>query len=297
MPTSAPQACQTVQFPDLYAACETVSAECQQTFLAVCRAELAALVFAAALAELPRDVLWGIGPKTAWLFFAVALVLRVSGVGRKAEKRWYDARAAAESIKSAAWQYAVCGEAFRRDDDTAESRFTDLLRDVLIALPNLNVPATPGGCGVTSEMNALRHRSVDDRISVYVRERIDDQLLWYAQKAIWNRTRAKWWLGTMISLEAIAVILGLFRALEVVDVDWLGILSAAAASVGAWQQVKNYSVLSEAYSVTSHEVQLVKGSTQPGLSESEWAQAAHDAEAAFSREHKLWVARRQGPTH
>jgi hypothetical protein len=78
-------------------------------------------------------------------------------------------------------------------------------------------------------------------------------------------------------------------------VNWLGVLAAGTASVAAWQQTKNYSSQSEAYAVTSHEVAIVAETIGPAIDESSWAQAVHDAEAAFSREHTLWLARRQGP--
>jgi hypothetical protein len=60
-------------------------------------------------------------------------------------------------------------------------------------------------------------------------------------------------------------------------------------------QAKKYANLSEAYAVTSHEVSLVPSTLSAEATEEEWAQAVHDAEAAFSREHTMWQARRQGP--
>jgi hypothetical protein len=72
-------------------------------------------------------------------------------------------------------------------------------------------------------------------------------------------------------------------------------MPAISASLAAWKQTKNYAALSESYSVTSHEVAILATTIVKHVDEQTWSQAVHDAEAAFSREHTLWLARRQGP--
>jgi hypothetical protein len=100
----------------------------------------------------------------------------------------------------------------------------------------------------------------------------------------------------LIGIDSIAIALGLLRVLGAFDVNWLGILATAAAGVAGWQQLKNYSSLSEAYAVTSQEVAIVSETIgQPSIDEGAWAQLVHNAEAASSREHTLWLARRAIP--
>jgi hypothetical protein len=101
-----------ISFPALFAAAEKVSANSQRTFLTARGAEFALLVASAGFGEIPRKSISDAGPWIAIVAFALALVIRLSGVGDQAEKRWYDARAAAESIKSSAWQFAVGSSAF-----------------------------------------------------------------------------------------------------------------------------------------------------------------------------------------
>jgi hypothetical protein len=283
--------------PALFKATDSSSESAQRSFYLYRGTELAALILAAVAAELGSTVLWGIGPALALLLFFAALVLRVSGAGTRAEHRWYDARAAAESIKSMSWQYAVGGESFRVGDDTADSRFKDGLKKSLAVLSNLDVAVKSGESryGVSTEMKALRASSLEDRVSAYRTGRVDDQVEWYRDNSTKNRRRSRQWTVALVAVECVAVLLGLGRVMEWFDVDWLGLVAAVAAALAAWQQVKNYSELSEAYAVTSHEVGLLADDLDPGSSEEEWAQQVHDAEAAFSREHTLWLARRQGP--
>jgi hypothetical protein len=72
-------------------------------------------------------------------------------------------------------------------------------------------------------------------------------------------------------------------------------LSAGAAAIAAWRQTRDYTTLKDAYEVTSHEIVIVAGELPAaGRSEEAWSQLVHDAAAAFSREHTLWLVRRQG---
>lgn len=296
MPSSVAGApTQPLTFPGLLAATEAQSAVNQKTFFASRAAEFTALALAAGLGAIPREALNGMGPGSALFLFAVALVIRVSGVGDKAERRWYDARAAAESIKSAAWQFAVGGEAFRISDRDASGRFLRAQQDVLKALPNLEVPVDASSSAITTDMLRVRESPLQDRVGTYQVGRVTDQRNWYADNARINGRRAKQWRWILIAIEGLACLLGLLRALGAGDVDWLGIFGTLAAGVAAWKQTRNYSFLSESYSVTSHEVALVASSLSGPHDEDAWAQAVHDAEAAFSREHTLWLARRQGP--
>jgi len=285
-----------VNFPALFEAADTIAAESQKKFLRALRAELLALSAAALVAQIPAREIGGAGPIAALALFAVALAIRVSRVEEHAQRQWYDARAAAESIKSASWQYAVGGEAYRLDDPDAEPRFQADLRRYLGQLPHLDVPTgSAAQSGASSDMQALRRMPVAHRAEAYLRDRVEDQLGWYSTSAGRNKKRARRWWAFTVVLEGAAVAVGLARVVAKFDVDWLGVLAAIAASLAAWQQAKRYTELSESYAVTSHEVGLIRSSLDGDACERDWAQFVHDAEAAFSREHTLWLARRQGP--
>lgn len=284
-----------LKFPGLFYSTETISADSQRAFLRVRIGELVALVLGGSVAEIPSSAIWGIGPTVAVLCFLVALALQLSGMSGRAEKKWYDGRAAAESIKSASWLFMTCGEAYRKSDKEAESRFVEFLAGVQSLLPHLDVPADDGTSAITDSMKAVRRSTKDVRRAAYISLRVDDQQRWYTRKAKWNKKRSLIWTLALVVTESIAILLGLARAFQWFDVDWLSIFAAIATSIGAWRQTKNFSSLREAYSVTSHEIQLVKTSLGGNSSEEEWSRLVHDAESAFSREHKLWLSRRQGP--
>ncbi|MBV9820887.1 MAG: DUF4231 domain-containing protein, partial [Actinobacteria bacterium] len=149
-----------MEYPQLFHAAEAVSARAQRIFFSVRASELLALTIGAIFGLVDRDAVGGAGPVVALLMFAAALVLQVSRIGQQAERRWYDARAAAESIKSASWQYAVGGEAFRIGAADVQSAFVQRLREVLEGLRHLDIgAATATSAAVTADMQTLRNSS------------------------------------------------------------------------------------------------------------------------------------------
>ena len=285
-----------LEMPALWHAADAASAASQKVFFRLKIVELGGLAVGAAAALVPGSWAGGAGPAISVIAFLTILLLQVSKVGAKAEARWYDGRAAAESIKSAAWQYAVGGEAFRLEDADAEARFATRLRGVLANVPALDIgPTALVGAAVTPGMATVRQSTQQARAEAYRKLRIEDQVRWYATKSKWNRARSRLFTSLTVVVEVAAIVAGLLRFKLETDTDVLGLLAAVAAGLIAWTQAKKYTSLAQAYSVTSHEVDLVAETVKAPVAEDEWAQTIHDAEAAFSREHTMWQARRQGP--
>ena len=286
----------SLQLPALYHSAEEVSAESQKAFYRFKFAELTILALGAAAGLLPTRGAGGVGPILALGCFLVVIVIQASRVTERSERRWYDARAAAESIKSASWQYAIGGEAFRLDDRDAAGRYHQRLEEILHALPTLDIGvASVDRAGTTAPMDALRVTPQTERCARYKRERVAEQVSWYAKKAACNKKHARIYRWSLIGVETVAVLIGILRVRNVVDIDFLGVFAAVSAGLLAWTQVKNYVFLAESYAVTSHEVNLVADTLRSPVDEDVWSQNVHDAEAAFSREHTMWLARRQGP--
>ncbi|WP_100199299.1 DUF4231 domain-containing protein [Rhodococcus erythropolis] len=290
-PSGAP-----LSFPTLLDAAEERSAVQQKVFYRVLGGQTIALALAAGTALLPVDSVGGLGPIVALLVFIGIIAVQVSGVADKAEKEWYEARAASESIKAASWEFSTGGEAFRLGDTASEERFRQLMGGLLEQLPRLDVPsASHANASVTASMTSLRRSSMEVRRAAYREGRVDDQLVWYSKKSKWNKGRAKRSRGILIGISTVAILLGILRIRGNIDIDLMSVMAALSSGVIVWMQAKKYTQLSEAYSVTSHEIALLSSTIDDERTEQEWAQFIHDAEAAFSREHTMWKARMQGP--
>ena len=283
-----------MRYPDLYYICEKASKDKQTAFLVSRGSEFTLLTLAAGLGEIPTSTLHHAASITAFALFVVALIVRLSNIGDRAEKRWYDARAAAESIKSTSWQFAVKCEPYGLSDSDSKKILAKLLRDILSRVPKLEVDRNLGTNVVASdEMIATRALNTADRIAKYKLERVQDQIDWYKRQAILKRRLARNWKLLLIGLESTAVVLGFVRIFGGFEVNWMGILATGAAGAAAWQQTRNFTFLSESYSVTTLELAFVLDTLSDVIEEEKWSDVAHDAESAFSREHGLWLVRRK----
>jgi hypothetical protein len=211
------------------------------------------------------------------------------------DRRWYEGRAAAESAKTLGWRYAVGAEPFGVEalsGRDADRLLVERLDDVLIDLDDLAGESTVGtGEQITPAMRALRAAPLEVRRAVYERDRIEEELRWYQTKGAWNQRRARQLTLAVLLFEIVGAIGGLLHAIGV-NLNLLGVAAAGAAALGLWLQTRQHQALAHAYAVTAQELSSIRSLIQWQESESEWSAFVDDAEAAISREHTLWRAKR-----
>lgn len=277
------------ELPSLFVATDAAANEAQTSFrrwyLVQLVGLLAAAVAGAASALFSK---WDVAPYVIGVGFLMAMGARVYLLKARPEKRWYDARAAAESSKSLAWRYATKGEPFF-DSDNADDLFVARLDEILEDLPNLTKPAE--GAQITDWMRDTRSGSIADRISGYRIGRLEEQQGWYAGNAANNDRQARRWGVAIIGFEFVVGLVALFR---IGDPDVFGLFSALSAAIIAWVQSHQFETLNRAYSVASHELSSILAllPDPATCTEERWAAFVDKAEEAISREHKVWRASR-----
>jgi protein-S-isoprenylcysteine O-methyltransferase Ste14 len=285
--------------PPLYHAADASSLTAQNWFLTATQIRLFALLSAAAFGlfvwksqNAPTD--WA--GVLAAVSFVVALLVETYLLRAKPERTWYEGRAAAESVKTLSWRYAVGAEPFDivgKSEADVDDLFLSQLDGVLEVVKDLDLtPPESGGEQISVEMRALRASPLVDRKRAYEEQRVGDQQSWYAKKARWNRTRAGRWTAAMLSVEVLGVVAGILKAVGVFEGDLLGFTGALVAAMTAWLQTKQHRALAAAYAVTALELASVRSKIARQTTESDWARFVADAEEAFSREHTLWKASR-----
>ncbi|MDY0985150.1 DUF4231 domain-containing protein [Microbacterium sp. CFBP9023] len=233
----------------------------------------------------------------AWIAligFLVALISELFLALATPEKRWYQARAGAESAKTLSWRFSVGADPFflSLGDEAADSLFRQRVIQVArqvtdsVQLPKGDATAPSDG------MIALRRSSLENRRVTYLRDRTRAQRDWYTDKAKFNRSRAVFWRVSLIAAEVIAVVLAAGRVFAGWEIDVAGILAALIGAGAAWLAVKQHSTLRAAYSLTAAELERQMVSVRSANSEATWAQSVADAEEAISREHTMWLASR-----
>ncbi len=214
------------------------------------------------------------------------------------QARWYEGRAAAESVKTLAWKYVVrarpfAGPARSVDSDTA---FEEQMAEVFQTFRGS--PVIPEGTkpAITDEMRRVRGTPLSVRRDLYLQERVRAQRTWYLSRAdLCDSEKAKWQLVSVMAI----IVGGGFAVLQIFSViPWhtLGMFTTFAASVTAWTQLKQFTPLASAYRLAAGElddieVQLTRLDLNAPGAEEAWSKQSRDAEDAVSREHTTWRAR------
>lgn len=297
-------------FPALYQAADTASKSAQNYYVRLFRATLVLLLVGALLGAVSiKSGRWqefsSIG---AAVLLAASLALNSALKLLAPEKTWFGGRAVAESVKSVAWRYMVGGDPFRIDLDptVAISKFSDELKAILKERRSLSAKFTDpaNALQITPEMEEQRRKSTDERLALYLRERVQNQRTWYSSKAKEaNRSNLTWfWISTGGQTAALISAIMMVRVIDA-PVKLTGFFSAAASSAMAWLQMKRYQDLAQAYSLAAHELGLIELEAEKvrvvirsmGVqihAEEQLASFIANAENAISREHTMWVARR-----
>lgn len=286
--------------PGIYRSADEVAIKAQSSYFLATKWCLVLLVFGAAASSIsPSQLL--LASMLRWLS-AIALLLSVilSFVVRlqRKDKVWFAARSVAESAKTLAWRYMTGAEPFstgldkRQTDQLFEGRLKDMLaqgKDILGEAGGA-LGDTPN---ISSVMRSLRVEPVTVRCDTYLECRIVEQKKWYASKATASRELADKFFFWVVSFQVLAVVLAFARAATPeLQINLAAPISALAAVLIAWSQLRRYQELAQAYSLASHELGVILSVAQHVTSEGDLSNFVGDAENAISREHTLWLARR-----
>ena len=278
--------------PSLFTATDEYSQKWQKRFLRAQKAQLIFLILAA------------LGGSTSWvpcgnfrlsaLITMIALVcaafIKLYLVTNTPEKKWYNGRAAAESIKTLSWEYVSGAIPFEKTKDKTlvERLFLSRVGEILATVPTLDQPSI-GLRQLTKSMKDERKKSFTDRKSYYITNRIEDQITWYSNKSSFNSRRSSLWSVLLLALEIGAIVLASLRFAGILELDLAGVTATVVAAGISWIQSKQYETLSQSYSVTAQELARV-GSLLETTNERDWPTSVEQAEEAISREHTLWLA-------
>ncbi|WP_327352998.1 DUF4231 domain-containing protein [Streptomyces sp. NBC_01304] len=210
------------------------------------------------------------------------------------QRTWYRGRAAAESLRTLAWKFAVRAEPFACTDAAASTRLVNDIEAIKHDMADVWPGGVVGPGEITAKMHRLRQEPLAVRRQTYVDGRLVAEGNWYSRKAEKFRRIANRWAVVTIVATVAGLVGGFLDGFGMIDYDGLGSASAVAAAGTAWMQLKQYRPLAAAYGLTARELEQVKaGFATLGEDEAEWARRCSEAEDAISREHTMWLARRE----
>lgn len=281
-------------YPALYLAANSASIEAQSKLLGLSKWTNYSLILGAFLALFSGECrAVAISSAVVFLF---SLYLVVYGHQKKLQSKWYQARALAESIKTATWRLMMSAEPFQGKGKEEVEKFSKLLDELLTENKGIGEYLGNDWANkdqVTSFMLSIRAASYAEKMSLYLASRINEQRDWYAKKSVLNRTESSKWLAIVSIFYGGAIICLLLRIARP-DLSFLptDAFAVAASTALAWTQMKRFDELSSAYGLTAHEIGIIQSRFNAISSPDHLAKFVSDAENAFSREHTQWAARR-----
>ncbi len=235
--------------------------------------------------------------------FVLAIVMRATRITSNPVGDWHQGRAAAESVKTLCWRYAVCAAPFDRrvDDAEADRLFVERLGEILGQVSTLHMmPPENDAEQLTPWMRATRALDLESRKEVYRTQRIDDQRQWYAVKAAAAARSNQRWSLVMLLMECLGAALAMA---SLADIDgfaevspgtMLGVVASLIAAAAAWTASRQFGSLATAYTIAHQELTSIRGLLPAQVEEPDWSSFVDSAEGAISREHTMWRAARTG---
>lgn len=215
----------------------------------------------------------------------------------KPEKGWYDGRAIAESIKSLCWKYMSKSSPFGEELNQyiAEDRLIKNFKKIIGQKKDFF--SLIGGEfakfeQVTNTLKEIRNINLETMIKIYTNKRLEEQKEWYRNKANSNKVNKNKTFGLIIVFHVIALIslfVNYFYDLPILLSPFFACISSALI---AWLQLKRYQELTQSYSITATELSMIKSKVHQIKNQQDFSRFVDDAESAISREHTLWLARR-----
>ena len=283
------------QLPGLYQAANKASLDAQWIYYTGLLSYLILLIIAALVSFISADS--PVGTLLSALLFLVTLSILIGLRVKRPDDIWYNGRAVAESVKTRAWRWMMRAEPY--DDceklEIVSRQFISDLKAILTQNRNLASALSTNAyleAPITESMKAIRAMPVPDRLSLYSSDRVQDQADWYARKFIFNRRRAQQWFWVSVSLHMVAIIMLLVRMQHPNLQLPVEVVAATASGVLTWLQAKKHNELASSYSLAAHEIVLIKGEALSIDSDKHLSEFVLNAEAAFSREHTQWAARK-----
>jgi hypothetical protein len=216
---------------------------------------------------------------------------------KKFDRGWLSNRMIAESAKTEAWLFMMNTDPYDKAKTEAKaetlflSRLNDILRKFPLASPHL-AKGLQNGTQITDQMKNVRKESFEARREFYLKNRVQEQRLWYIEKAEWNGKQENLWSAITWSLEFIAAALAIINIrLDEMVVSPVGIVTAVGAAVLSWVNAKSYAEPAELYGVVSENLALYEERISRAENEKELSYLTGEVEDAINREHAVWMSR------
>lgn len=223
------------------------------------------------------------------ILVVTSMVAELSQMKQRNLDDWFSLRSIAESMKSMCWRYSMGVPPYVPMGSRLASE--ELLRSIraLMADAKQAIPLT--GDLVTPEMDRLARLGPAQRAETYLKHRIMDQIDWYASMAKADDASEREWAWIILGIKVgVAILLILQIGYGGVNVA-RALLTIATAAI-AWTQALDLGHLKKPYVTAEIELTEARMSADDVDTDDQLVDLVIRVEAAVSREHTTWHARR-----
>jgi hypothetical protein len=285
--------------PALFCAADYAAQRSQRMHIALTASNLGLLGLGALLDLAPGNIFSRVPCEVcAGVCFLLACLVTVLSSTLKLERKWYTARAVAESARTLAWKYMmrVRHRAARPDELSSDLHLTAELAAILEGYQEIG-PMMGGKHGqgdqITPVMRLVREHGLEERRQIYLNQRVKTQRKWYADSSNRNSSRSTL-VAVLVALAQLLALAAAGATLAGTQMKWSSAFAGAASSLIGWGKLRQYSELAESYGVAAQDLGLVEERGRGQLNEQEFWEFVEDSEAAISSVQIAWRARRVG---
>lgn len=282
-------------FPGLYQTVDRASLDAQKSYFGGLRWYLFLLTCAAFVSYAsPSNIC---GAIISAILFLITLCILIFLRVKRPDGVWYNGRAVAESVKTRSWRWMMRADPYQDRDqpEIVSGNFINDLKAILDQNKDLSNVLQSGSAindPISVKMKAIRELPTEERLQIYIVHRITNQVNWYWHKSGFNKRRAQQWFWVSVFLHSLAIFMLIFRISNPLLSLPVEVVATAAGATLTWLQAKKHNELNSAYALAAHEIVLLKGESASIKTEDQLSKYVINSEAAFSREHTQWAARK-----
>jgi len=222
---------------------------------------------------------------TAVLFLFTLIIMAALQI-EKPDDLWFNCRDIAESVKSDAWRWMMKANPYVNDFEQAKKLFLNEL--AYIQKDNVQIftytkPDTLNNNPISDMMKAVRDQHCNNRLQIYIDQRINEQLDWYKKKTERNEKNSKIYFACSFIFHAIAIIMLFYRIQNPISLPVEIVVTCASAAL-TWGQSKKYKELNVVYSSAAYEMSIIKAKADEVKSDEDLSSFVLESESAFKNE-------------
>ncbi len=291
-----------MDLPDSYSSYDASAIIAQRSHFKLILFELGSAVIISILSLIiaisQQDTISRIGFLIIFFLFLIGIIRQLIAMKKQFERKWFAFRAVAESIKSLAWQYAMaCGDFSELNHDASKLflRRIERAKEIFQINPDPETISCELLNDLKQSMVEMREIEWQNKRKIYIKERLEDQIKWYTNKAKVNKKRSELydWIIVILQIVGIAISLVFLYIRPMVNgAPALSLTVTLIVSIIGWSRSKQHAELVEPYQNAARELNDIRQEIELAGGEADFLRLVEESEQAISREHTMWLAKR-----